>query len=233
MSIAARVLLLLVLVTALDAGAAHILGNGDFAGLVDIGGGRKMYLECRGIGSPTVVLISGKGNGAADWSKVLDPAGPVRNAPLDAVSAGEGHELESEAAVFPAVSHFTRVCAYDRPGTRIEGTDISTPVAQPHRVDQDVDDLRRLLAAAGEPTMPPALDVSRIIELTRAIDALLLTWEPNPSLNEVIATQVQSLARAISATTDPGPTLSQVKKDLEDVVADILGRNVAGQYKPN
>jgi hypothetical protein len=81
--------------------------------------------------------------------------------------------------------------------------------------------------------MPPALDVSRIIELTRAIDALLLTWEPNPSLNEVIATQVQSLARAISATTDPGPTLSQVKKDLEDVVADILGRNVAGQYKPN
>jgi hypothetical protein len=59
--------------------------------------------------------------------------------------------------------------------------------------------------------MPPEMDVRRIIELTRAIDALLLTWEPEPSLNEVIAAQVQSLAGAISATTDPGPTLNQVK----------------------
>ena len=151
MSLGARVFVLLVpLVTALDPAAAHTAESRDFAELVDIGGGRNMYLKCRGVGSPTVVLISGKGNGAADWSKVLDPADPVHNAPLDAVSAGEGRLLESEAAVFPAVSRFTRVCAYDRPGTRIEGTDISTPVAQPHRVDQDVDDLRALLAAAGE-----------------------------------------------------------------------------------
>jgi hypothetical protein len=35
----------------------------------------------------------------------------------------------------------------------------------------------------------------------------------------VIAAQIQSLAGAISATTDPGPALSQAKKDLEDVVA--------------
>lgn len=112
MSLAARLLLLLVpFVPALDAGAAHALGNGDFAGLVDIGGGRKIYLECRGAGSPTVVLVSGKGNDAADWSKVLDPADPVHNAPLDALGAGEGHPLESEAALFPTVSHFTRVCA--------------------------------------------------------------------------------------------------------------------------
>jgi pimeloyl-ACP methyl ester carboxylesterase len=151
MSLGARVFVLLVpLVTALDPAAAHTAESRDFAELVDIGGGRNMYLKCRGVGSPTVVLISGKGNGAADWSKVLDPADPVHNAPLDAVSAGEGRLLESEAAVFPAVSRFTRVCAYDRPGTRIEGTDISTPVAQPHGVDQDVDDLRALLAAAGE-----------------------------------------------------------------------------------
>ena len=26
--------------------------NKDFAGLVDIGGGRKMYMECRGKGAP-------------------------------------------------------------------------------------------------------------------------------------------------------------------------------------
>ena len=148
MSLGVRVFLLL---APLVSAAAHAAVGEDFAGLVDIGGGRKIYMECRGAGLPTVVLISGKGNGAADWSKVLDPADPVHNAPLDAVGAGEGRLLESEAAVFPAVSRFTRVCAYDRPGTRIEGTDISTPVAQPHRVDQDVYDLWRLLAAAGEP----------------------------------------------------------------------------------
>jgi hypothetical protein len=33
--------------------------NKDFAGLVDIGGGRKMYMECQGKGSPTVVFVSG------------------------------------------------------------------------------------------------------------------------------------------------------------------------------
>jgi hypothetical protein len=34
-------------------------GSADFAGPVDIGGDRKMYLECRGTGSPTVVLVAG------------------------------------------------------------------------------------------------------------------------------------------------------------------------------
>src|SRR5947209_20443705 len=29
----------------------------SFAGLVDIGGGRKMYLNCRGSGPPTVALV--------------------------------------------------------------------------------------------------------------------------------------------------------------------------------
>ena len=33
--------------------------SGDFAGMVDIGGGRKMYLECRGTGSPTVFIVPG------------------------------------------------------------------------------------------------------------------------------------------------------------------------------
>jgi pimeloyl-ACP methyl ester carboxylesterase len=118
-------------------------------GAVDIGGGRKLYLECRGVGTPTVVLIAGKGNGAADWHEVLDPADPVRAAATDMVGAGEGKLHASQSAVFPRVSRFTRVCAYDRPGTRMEGKDASTPVAQPHTVDRAVDDLRRLLVAAG------------------------------------------------------------------------------------
>lgn len=152
MSLDACVVLLLgSLVAALHSSAALAVESRDFAGLVNVGGGREIYLECRGAGSPTVVLISGKGNGVADWSKVLDRTDPVHDAPLDAVGAGEGRLLESETAVLPAVSRFTRVCGYDRPGTRIDGADVSTPVAQPHRVDQDVDDLRALLSAAGEP----------------------------------------------------------------------------------
>ncbi|HYQ33794.1 MAG TPA: hypothetical protein VEQ83_11315, partial [Lapillicoccus sp.] len=32
------------------------VSRGDFAGLVTIQGGRRLYLECHGRGSPTVVL---------------------------------------------------------------------------------------------------------------------------------------------------------------------------------
>ncbi|MEA2958170.1 MAG: hypothetical protein QOJ58_3676 [Alphaproteobacteria bacterium] len=42
--------------------------SGDFAGLFEIGAGRKMYLECRGTGSPTVVLVAGLKGSAGDWS---------------------------------------------------------------------------------------------------------------------------------------------------------------------
>lgn len=122
----------------------------DFAGLVDIGGGRKIYLQCSGAGSPTVVLISGKGNGAADWSEVLAPGDPVHDADYDAMAWGKGDLVKSDKAVFPSVARFTRVCAYDRPGVRLEGPGQSTPVSQPHPVDQAADDLHRLLIAAGE-----------------------------------------------------------------------------------
>ena len=75
--------------------------KGDFAGLVDVDG-RKIYLECRGSGSPTVVLQSGFGNGADVWSLSTD----------------------GTPAVAPAVAEFTRVCAYDRPGsTRVLADD--------------------------------------------------------------------------------------------------------------
>lgn len=122
----------------------------DFAGLIDIGSSREMYLECRGTGSPTVVLISGKGNGAADWNEILDPADPIRTAPTDLLAIGQGKLFSSDLAVLPSVSRFTRVCAYDRPGTRLDGPDISTPVPQPHFADRAVEDLHELLAAAGE-----------------------------------------------------------------------------------
>jgi hypothetical protein len=39
-------------------------GAADFSGLVELAGSRKIYLECRGEGSPTVILVSGKGDGS-------------------------------------------------------------------------------------------------------------------------------------------------------------------------
>lgn len=125
--------------------------GGDRAGLVDIGGGRAMFLRCSGAGSPTVVLIAGKGNGAEDWLEVLDPADPAHDADFDAVAWGQGDLHRSDAAVFPAVARLTRVCTYDRPGVRLDGPDRSTPVDQPHAADQAADDLHRLLMGAGEP----------------------------------------------------------------------------------
>jgi pimeloyl-ACP methyl ester carboxylesterase len=55
--------------------------------LVDVGGGRRMNILCRGSGSPTVILDAGWGSSNFDWGFVL-----------------------------PAVAAFTRVCSFDRPG---------------------------------------------------------------------------------------------------------------------
>ncbi len=107
----------------------------DFAGLVDIGGGRKIYMKCQGTGSPTVVLVSGLGNAADIWSVTTDP----KNGP----------------PVFDEVAKSTRVCAYDRPGTiRVTDDDKpspSTPVEQPTSAKPAAADLDALLGASGEP----------------------------------------------------------------------------------
>ncbi|HET6261080.1 MAG TPA: alpha/beta hydrolase, partial [Chloroflexia bacterium] len=105
----------------------------DFAGLVDIGGGRQMYMECSGTGSPTVVLVSGLRDAADIWSMS---------------SAGEG-----APTVFPEVANFTRVCAYDRPGTGVggESPSPSDPVSQPTTAQDAVADLHALLSAAEQP----------------------------------------------------------------------------------
>jgi pimeloyl-ACP methyl ester carboxylesterase len=110
------------------------------AELVDIGGGRKMYLECRGTGSPTVVLISGTRSAYDDWTDLIDPRNPA-----GAIKAGE-------SAVFSQVSRFSRVCAYDRPGTTRNDNKVtdSTPVRQPTTAQQGVADLHALLTAAME-----------------------------------------------------------------------------------
>jgi pimeloyl-ACP methyl ester carboxylesterase len=109
--------------------------HAEFASLVDIGDGRKMYLQCRGTGSPTAVLISGFRGSHDDWTSVIDSGGEPK---------------PSGSAVFPEVSKFTRVCAYDRPGTsRLDGAlSPSTPVAQPTTAQDGAADLHALLKAA-------------------------------------------------------------------------------------
>lgn len=106
---------------------------GSIAGTFPIGGGRSMYLECSGSGSPTVVLVSGLRSSAAEWhttrSQATPPAPPV----------------------FQEVARSNRVCAYDRPGTVVgEGASRSDPLPQPTDAALDAADLRALLAAAGE-----------------------------------------------------------------------------------
>jgi pimeloyl-ACP methyl ester carboxylesterase len=106
--------------------------RGDFARRVAIRGGRKFYLECRGSGSPTVVLEAGTGDRADVWS---------------AAPSGLGR------AVLPAVARFTRVCAYDRPGTYLRPGVVSRsdPVAMPRSARDIVRDLHALLRAAHVP----------------------------------------------------------------------------------
>jgi len=75
---------LLAVILAVLAGCSTPSGD---PGLVDVGGGRLLYLTCQGEGTPTVVLEAGGMGNSDSWS-------PVQ----------------------PAIGEFTRVCAYDRAG---------------------------------------------------------------------------------------------------------------------
>lgn len=102
----------------------------DISGTFDVGG-RQVYLECTGQGSPTVILISGGGIAADAWDSPL----------------GE------QPTVYPTIAE-TRVCAYDRPGTTRAreggGFSRSDPVAQPVTPSRSAAELHDLLDAAGE-----------------------------------------------------------------------------------
>jgi pimeloyl-ACP methyl ester carboxylesterase len=117
--------------------APGLAAAGDFAGLVDIGG-RSLYMECRGQGSPTVILEAGFRSRADYWTDdLIQPDAP-------------------RTMVFPGVAALTRVCAYDRPGTTtfIDGTLLpsrSDPVTMPRTALESVHDLHALLQAAMAP----------------------------------------------------------------------------------
>ncbi len=109
--------------------SAQSAASGDFSGSIDIGG-RQIHLECAGSGSPTVILVSGYRNNAEIWT----------------VEPGPGL-----TPVFPAIAGFTRVCAYDRPGTILDADNLSrsTAVPMPRTADAVVAELHATLATAG------------------------------------------------------------------------------------
>ncbi|HEU0116923.1 MAG TPA: alpha/beta hydrolase [Thermomicrobiales bacterium] len=94
--------------------------------------GRAVYLVCAGTGAPPVVLVSGYRNDADIWRTPLDPA-------------------SSQTTVFAGVAAFTRVCAYDRPGTILDQTHVSRsdPVPMPRTAGAIVGELHGLILAAG------------------------------------------------------------------------------------
>ena len=72
------------------AAAAPAATTRDFAGLVDISGGGKMYVECRGKGSPAVVLVPGLKGERIDVDRSFDQVRavpPLRALPLVVLSA--------------------------------------------------------------------------------------------------------------------------------------------------
>ena len=102
--------------------------------------GRRLFLQCRGSGSPTVILQSGFGNAGDIWT-LTDTSTP---------------------AVFPALAESNRVCVYDRPGSMITTTTAggtvtladsalpgrSDPAPMPRDPTEVVTELHDLLAAA-------------------------------------------------------------------------------------
>ncbi|MBB2990364.1 pimeloyl-ACP methyl ester carboxylesterase [Mycolicibacterium iranicum] len=118
-------------------------------GLVDVGPGRSLFLDCQGSGEPTVFVIPGLGSYAEVWNVVIPAGDPVWFTPYDDIELAT--PIASPEAVQPSVARRTRVCVYDRPSTRPDGAQRSTPVPQPHSAQQDVEDVVALIDAAGLP----------------------------------------------------------------------------------
>jgi len=106
--------------------------EGDFAGRAAIESGRKLYIECHGSGSPTVVFEPGLRSRGDIWTWSQEGTG---------------------TGVMPRVSPFTRACLYDRPGTLAHFPYVSRsdPVPMPRSTGEVAVDLHALLASAGVP----------------------------------------------------------------------------------
>ncbi|MGD0472586.1 MAG: alpha/beta hydrolase family protein [Candidatus Velthaea sp.] len=116
----------------------------DFAKQIDIGGGRKLYLVCRGtvrVEQPTVILVSGYHDSSDPWIQPED---------LSLLPQSVG------PSTLVGLARTNHVCAYDRPGTLryITGLPLtarSSPVTQPRTVKEIALELHTLLAVAKVP----------------------------------------------------------------------------------
>jgi len=108
--------------------------SGGFQKRVDIGNGRKLYMECHGEGAATVILESGLRTRGDNWSR------------SDLLSHGG-------QPVMPEIAKFGRVCTYDRPGTTLNPGEVSRSdqAPMPRTAIKVVRELHVLLHAANVP----------------------------------------------------------------------------------
>lgn len=109
--------------------ALPVQNEANFSKKFPVGKGRYMFLTCSGSGNPTVLLESGYRNDSDVWT----------------VSPGV-------KAIFPAIAKFTRVCAYDRPGTigwSLDKLSRSDKAEMPRIAIDVARDLHTLLQVAG------------------------------------------------------------------------------------
>ncbi|MCC7023060.1 MAG: alpha/beta hydrolase [Thermomicrobiales bacterium] len=192
-SFAVAVLLAFALPLVAAASATPSAGHGDFAGLVDIGNGRHVYLECQGSGGPTVILEAGFRNDAEIW-QVTDP--------------------EGQTSVFDGIARFTRVCAYDRPGTLLDQDHFSRsdPVPMPRDAQAVAADLHALIDAAGiqGPIVLAAHSLgglfARLYAATYPDDVagivLVDAWQED--LPEILGSEEWAAYEALAAPAPPG-----------------------------
>lgn len=130
------------LTAALLAACGGMTSSDDLAGPVDIGGGRTIYVECAGSGTPSVVLLPGSRESHEAW-QVVAPSREYRPADL----------APSNDSVFSRLAEVTRVCTYDRPGVLLlDGSmSASSLVPQPTTAQQGAADLDAWLTAANVP----------------------------------------------------------------------------------
>jgi pimeloyl-ACP methyl ester carboxylesterase len=184
--------------------------SADIAAPVDVGGGRTLYLECHGTGSPTVVLLSGFGNAADIWQVASSHPPPVAT----------------------GVAGFTRVCSYDRPGSYV-----TTVERNGRRVEATADDqyrgargnavasttpgggapivaeLHHLLEVAGvrAPYVLVGHSLGGVFTLLYArtypeqMAGMVLVDSPTPNVRALLSPQWAVLAFA--PQSDPGPSL--------------------------
>lgn len=189
--------------------------HADIAGTVDIGG-REVYIECTGQGSPTVILISGGGIAADVWDSPLG----------------------REPTVLPTIAKTNRVCAYDRPGTTraIEGGGFSRsdPVPQPVTPSVSAAELHSLLATVGEtgPFVLAAHSYGGLVaryfaaEYEGEVAGMVLIDSFSPELREAMPADVWPSwiiwNTAPAAVIDDYPDYEQVDFDraLDEVVAN-------------